>query len=139
MISRTRMTRHRTHSCTLAGIMALSLLSSCQYPSALDDPELVSSLRFSPSAFDSFKTNTQMLYSLKSPATLNAFVIKRDSTGKDFLVKTLAVNAAESKGSHAHTWLGDTDDGYFAPPGLYIGMIQIQERRFESTVLVFHF
>ena len=120
-------------------LILLSLLSSCSYPSALDDPELVSSLRFSPSAFDSFKTNTQILYSLKSPATLNAFVIKRDSTGKDFLVKTLAVNAAESKGSHAHTWLGDTDDGYFAPPGDYIGMIQIQERHFEATVLVFHY
>ncbi len=120
-------------------LILLSLLSSCNLPSALDDPELVSSLRFSPSAFDSFKSNTEIRYTLKSPAALNAFVIKRDSTGKDYLVKTLAVNAAESKGSHAHTWLGDTDDGYFAPPGLYIGMIQIQERRFESTVLVFHY
>ena len=120
-------------------LILLSLLCSCRYPSALDDPELVNSLRFSPSAFDSFNSNTEIRYTLKNPATLNAFVIKRDSTGKDYLVKTLAVNAAESKGSHAHTWLGDADDGYFAPPGLYIGMIQIQERRFESTVLVFHF
>ena len=125
--------------CALACLIVLSLHISCSLPSALDDPELVSSLRFSPSAFDSFKSNTEVRYTLKNPATLNAFVIKRDSTGKDYLVKTLAVNAAESKGSHAHTWLGDTDDGCFAPPGLYIGMIQIQERRFESTVLVFHY
>jgi hypothetical protein len=139
MIFRTRIVRHKTHDCTLAGLLVLSLLSSCRYPSALDDPDLVSSLRFSPSAFDSFKSNTEIRYTLKSPAPLNAFVIKRDSTGKDYLVKTLAINAAESKGSHAHTWLGDTDDGYFAPPGDYIGVIQIQNNRFEATVLVFHF
>jgi flagellar hook assembly protein FlgD len=115
------------------------LLNSCNYPSQLDDPELVNSLRFSPSAFDSFKSNTEMRYTLKIPMALNAYILRSDSTGKEFLVKTLAVNAAESKGSHAHTWLGDTDDGYFAPPGLYIGIIQIQERRFEATILVFHY
>ena len=115
------------------------LLNGCSHPSQLDDPELVTSLRFSPSAFDSFKTNTQMLYTLKAPATLNAYILKVDSTGKEYLVKTLVLNAAESKGSHAHTWLGDTDDGLFAPTGTYIGVIQIQQRRFESTVLVFHY
>jgi hypothetical protein len=117
----------------------LALLTSCSHPSQLDDPDLVSSLRFSPSAFDSFKSNTQILYSLKAPATLNAYILKLDSTGKEYLVKTLVLNAAESKGSHAHTWLGDTDDQLFAPPGLYFGVIQIQKIRFEATVLVFHF
>jgi hypothetical protein len=117
----------------------LALLIGCSHPSQLDDPELVSSMRFSPSAFDSFKSNTEMRYTLKVPATLNAYVLKTDSTGKEYLVKTLVTNAAESKGSHAHTWLGDTNDELFAPPGLYIGVIQIQERRFESTVLVFHY
>ena len=116
-----------------------SLVCSCNSPSSLDDPELVSSLRFSPSAFDSFKSNTQVLYTLKAPATLNAYILKVDSTGKEHLVKTLVLNAAESKGSHAHTWLGDTDDGLFAPTGTYIGVIQIQQKRFEATVLVFHF
>ena len=119
--------------------MISSLICCCSLPSTLDDPELVSSLRFSPSAFDSFKSNTQILYSLKAPAILSAYILKIDSIGKEYLVKTLALNAAESKGSHAHTWLGDTDDQLFAPPGLYIGIIQIQERRFESTVLVFHY
>lgn len=127
------------HKASHSILLIFTLLSSCSYPSQLDDPELVSSLRFSPSAFDSFKSNTQMLYTLKVPATLNVFVLKIDSSGKEFLVKTLAVNAAESKGSHAHTWLGDTNDELFAPSGLYIGVIQIQERRFESTVLVFHY
>ena len=126
-------------NCIPAALMMFMGVSDCTHPSQLDDPELVSSLRFSPSAFDSFKSNTQVRYSLKSPATLNAFIITRDSTGKEYLVKTLTINAAESKGSHAHTWLGDTINQLFAPPGLYIGIIQIQERRFESTVLVFHY
>jgi hypothetical protein len=116
-----------------------SLICGCSLPSSLDDPELVSSLRFSPSAFDSFKSNTQILYSLKAPAILNAYILTVDSTGKEYLVKTLVLKAAESKGSHAHTWLGDTDDGLFAPTGTYIGVIQIQEKRFEATVLVFHY
>ena len=120
-------------------LILLVLLNSCSHPSQLDDPALVTSLRFSPSAFDSFKANTQLVYTLKSPITLNAYILKSDSTGKEFLVKTLALNAAESKGSHAHTWLGDTNDELFAPPGLYIGVIQIQDRRFEATVLVFHY
>ena len=120
-------------------LILMMLLNCCRYPSQLDDPELVSSLRFSPSAFDSFKSNTEMRYTLKTPAALNAFILKTDSTGKEYLVKTLALDAAESKGSHAHTWLGDTNDQLFAPPGLYIGVIQIEDKRFEATVLVFHY
>ena len=127
------------HKRFLPTITFVMLLNCCSHPSQLDDPELVTSLRFSPSAFDSFKSNTQILYTLKAPATLNAYILKVDSTGKEYLVKTLVLNAAESKGSHAHTWLGDTDDGLFAPTGTYIGVIQIQQRRFESTVLVFHY
>ena len=129
----------RMRRCTLPALIILMLFTNCSHPSQLDDPELVSSLRFSPSAFDSFKSNSEIRYSLKSPAMLNAYVITRDSTGKEYLVKTLAINAAESKGSHAHTWLGDTNDQLFAPPGLYIGVIQIQQRRLEASVLVFHY
>ena len=124
---------------TLSILVLLMCLNACSHPSQFDDPELVNSLRFSPSAFDSFKSNTEMRYTLKVPATLNAFVLKTDSTGKEYLVKTLVLNADESKGSHAHTWLGDTNDELFAPPGLYLGVIQIQDRRFEATVLVFHY
>jgi len=123
----------------LPELFLLVLLNSCNYPSQLDDPELVNSLRFTPSAFDSFKSNTEMRYTLKIPVDLNVYILRSDSTGKEFLVKTLAINAAESKGSHAHTWLGDTNDELFAPPGLYIGVIQIEDRRFQSTVLVFHY
>ncbi len=123
----------------LPELLLLMLLNSCNYPSQLDDPELMNSLRFSPSAFDSFKSNTEMRYTLKVPVILNAYILRSDSTGKEYLVKTLVLNAAESKGSHAHTWLGDTDDGLFAPTGTYVGAIQIQNKRFEATVLVFHF
>jgi len=127
------------HNHLFSKFLLLMLLNSCNHPSQIEDPELVNSLRFSPSAFDSFKSNTEMRYTLKVPVALNVYILRSDSTGKEFLVKTLAINAAESKGSHAHTWLGDTNDELFAPPGLYIGVIQIQERRFESTVLVFHY
>ena len=67
----------------LPALFLLVLLSSCNYPSQLDDPELVNSLRFSPSAFDSFKANTELRYTLKVPATLNAYILKSDSTGKE--------------------------------------------------------
>jgi hypothetical protein len=123
----------------VAPAVLLISLVSCKLPTPLDDPELVTSLRFSPSAFDSFKTNTEIRYTLGSPATLSAFIFKLDSTGKQFFVKTLVQNVTESKGSHSHTWLGDTDAGIFAPTGTYIGSIQIQHRSFEATVLVFHY
>ena len=129
----------RMRNCIPAALFILLGVSQCTHPSQLDDPELVSSLRFSPSAFDSFKANTEIRYPLKSPATLDAFIIARDSAGKEYLVKTLTINAAESKGSHAHTWLGDTNNQLFAPPGSYVGIIQIQQRRFEAGVLVFHY
>jgi hypothetical protein len=127
------------HNAITSLMASLMVVAACHHPSQLDDPELVGSLRFSPSAFDSFKSNTEIRYNLKVPATLDVFIIVRDSTGKEYLVKTIATNAAESKGSHAHTWLGDTNNQLFAPPGLYIGVIQIEHRRFEATVLVFHY
>jgi hypothetical protein len=117
----------------------LLILHACKLPTALDDPALVSNLRFSPSAFDSFRTNTEIHYTLKAPATLSVYVLKKDSVGQNFLVKSLVENLSETKGSHSHTWLGDTNQGLFAPVGTYIGVIQIQQKQFESAVLVFHF
>jgi flagellar hook assembly protein FlgD len=117
----------------------LFALNGCNLPTALDDPTLVSNLRFFPSAFDSFRRNTEIRYTLKAPATVSIFIMKRDSAGQEFLVKTLVKNANETKGAHAHTWLGDTNQGQFAPLGGYIGAVQIQHKRFEAAVLVFHF
>jgi hypothetical protein len=123
----------------LFAVASVVLVSGCTLPTALDDPTLVSNLHFSPSAFDSFRTNTEIRYTLKAPATVSIFISKKDSVGGEFLVKTLIENVQETKGSHAHTWLGDTNQGQFAPRGSYIGVVQIQHKRFEAAVLVFHF
>jgi hypothetical protein len=118
-------------------LILLSLIA-CSLPTALDDPTLVTNLRFSPSAFDSFKANTAIYYTLKTPATLSIYILKRDSSSQDYLVKTLVENVNESKGSHSHTWLGDSDEGLFAPIGTYIGAVRIRNKQFEAAVLVFH-
>ena len=118
--------------------VCLLLFASCKLPSATDDPSAVTSLRFSPSAFDSFRANTEMRYTLKAPTTVNIYVIRRDSSGQTLLVNTLVQDVYETKGTHAHTWLGDTNRGLFAPTGLYLGILQIGDRRFEAAVRVFH-
>ena len=111
----------------------------CNVPDAVDDPALVSNLRFSPSAFDSFKRNTELRYSLKSPCFVTVYIMKKDSSQNESLVKTLLENAAETKGAHSITWLGETNQRYFAPVGIYFGIVKIQKRRFETNVQVFHF
>ncbi len=120
-------------------LAALLGMNSCRLPSAADDPELVTSLRFSPSAFDSFKRNTDIKYTLKMPATVNICVVRKDSVGSELLVRRLALDVHETKGSHSHTWLGDNENGFFAPIGTYIGVVEIESQHFEATVLVFHF
>ena len=113
--------------------------ASCKLPTAADDPSIVSNLRFTPSAFDSFTKNTEVQYTLKNPVTVSISIVKKDSSGQEFLVKTLAEDIRETKGTHRHTWLGDNEKGLFAPIGTYIGIVQIDSQRFEATVLVFHF
>jgi len=119
--------------------MLLFILVSCKLPTAADDPSIVSNLRFTPSAFDSFTKNTEVQYTLKNPVAVNISIVKRDSSGQEYLVKTIAEVIHETKGTHRHTWLGDTEKGLFAPIGTYIGQIQIESQRFEATVLVYHF
>lgn len=111
----------------------------CNLPNVTDDPALVSNLRFSPSAFDSFKRNTELKYTLKNPSVVSIYIIKKDSAQNDLLVKTLVENANETKGTHSTTWLGDTNQRYFAPIGIYLGVLKIGSRRFETSVQVFHF
>ena len=124
---------------SLTTVLLLAILVACKQPTALDSPDLVTSLRFTPSAFDSFRSNTELRYTLAAPATLSAYIVTRDSLGNQMFVKSIVRNVTESKGTHSHTWLGDTDEGVFAPVGIYLGVIQIQHRRFEATVLVFHY
>jgi len=120
-------------------VLILLILSSCKLPTAADDPSIVSNLRFTPSAFDSFTKNTEVQYTLKNPVTVNISIVKKDSSGQEFLVRTIAEDIHETKGTHRHTWLGDTEKGLFAPIGTYVGIVQIESQRFEATVLVFHF
>ena len=117
----------------------LLIFVSCKLPTAADDPSIVSNLRFTPSAFDSFTKNAEVQYTLKNPVAVDISIIKRNSSGQEYLVKTLAEDIHETKGTHRHTWLGDTEKGLFAPIGTYIGIIQIESQRFETTVLVYHF
>ena len=121
-------------------IAVISLfIASCKFPTSADDPNIVSNLRFTPSAFDSFTKNTEVQYTLKDPVTVNILIVKKDSSGQEYLVRTIAEDIHETKGTHRHTWLGDTEKGLFAPIGTYISIVRIESRRFEATVLVFHF
>jgi hypothetical protein len=124
--------------CLLLVVMLLGF-TSCKLPTAADDPNIVSNLRFTPSAFDSFTKNTEVQYTLKNPVTVSISIVKKDSSGQEFLVRTIAEDIRETKGTHRHTWLGDNEKGLFAPIGTYIGIVQIDSQRFEATVLVFHF
>ncbi len=121
------------------GPLLLLCAAGCSLYSPEGDSDFVTNLRFSPSAFDSFKANTQILYSLKDPGSVSIYITARDSSGDEFLVNTLMEDVHESKGSHAHTWLGDGTNGRFAPAGLYFGIVQVSNQRFETSVRVFHF
>ncbi len=120
-------------------IAILLSLNSCHLPTTADDPSSITSLRFTPSAFDSFTKNTQIQYALKSPSTLSISIVTKDSLGSYALVRTIAQNIHETKGTHGHTWLGDTENGFFAPTGTYIGLVQMDSQNYETTVLVFHY
>jgi hypothetical protein len=125
-----------------AGFTLLVLLMvtiSCRVPSAQDDPDLVTSLHFTPSAFDSFRRNTELKYSLKTASTLGIYILRQDSSHSQSLVKTLVEGLTETKGAHSITWLGDSDQHLFVPTGMYFAMVRIGGRHFETIVEVFHF
>ena len=116
-----------------------SILPGCRLPAAIDDPNVISSLRFTPSAFDSFRRNTELKYVLRAPATVSIYIVKRDSARRESPVKRLAEDLNETKGSHSITWIGDTDQRLFAPAGVYYGIVRMQNQRFETIVQIFHF
>jgi len=96
-------------------------------------------MRFSPSAFDSFRRNTELRYTLKAPTTVSIYIVKALSAGTQAPVKTLVEDLSETKGTHSITWIGDTDQRLFAPAGVYLGVLRIDQRRFETIIQVFHF
>lgn len=114
------------------------LIASCRIPGTSGDRDLVTSLHFSPSAFDSFRRNAELKYSLTTPATLDISIIRKEGQ-REILVKTLAGRLNETKGSHSVTWIGDTNQRLFAPAGIYYGVLRIQGERFETIVQVFHY
>lgn len=123
----------------IALIAIIFLVTGCRFPSAQEDPDLVTSLHFTPSAFDSFRRNAELKYSLKTASTLSVTIVRRDSSRTSSLVKTLVGDLNETKGAHAITWLGDTDQHLFAPAGIYFGVIRTGKQRFETIVEIFHF
>jgi hypothetical protein len=125
-----------TRTACVVGLVAL--VGGCRFggpPSG----DLVTSLRFSPSAFDSFRRNTELRYALTDPAVVDIRVVRRTADGGEVAVKTLARSLRETRGSHAVTWLGDTTERLFAPAGVYIGVVEAGGERFETSVEVFHF
>ncbi len=121
-------------------IAAVSLiLTSCKLPTSPNESLLVTNLRFTPSAFDSYTKNTEIQYTLASPSDLSISIVKKDSSGSYMLVRTIASAISETKGTHRNTWLGDTEKGLFAPVGTYIGLLKIGSQKYEATILVFHY
>ena len=126
----------RTELLILGGLL---LVSACRLGVAPEGSAAVSSLRFAPSAFDSFKRNAELRYTLGAPAQVRVLILRRDGAGGEALVKVLGAALRETKGSHAITWLGDTSEHLFAPAGTYIGAVECGGARFETPVEVFHF
>jgi hypothetical protein len=98
-------------------------------------PNLILNLRFSPDAFDSYKRNTSLKYSLLKEAEVS--IIIYDSTGRK--VKTLIEHLLETKGSHSHGWLGISDLGAFVPTGIYIAKVEADGDVAFASVEIFHF
>ena len=120
-------------------ISFLFFASSCRLPVGAPDAGVVTNLRFGPSAFDSFKSNTEIRYSLKTPASVSVVIVRRDSLQNEIPIATLISKTRETSGTHAHTWLGNTDRGMFAPAGTYFGIVLADNERFEASVCVFHY
>ncbi len=126
----------RSFSCALRHALCAMLLvvfPGCASPISPDDL-LVSSCRFEPPLFDSFRQNTKLSYTLNQPAMVSIYILDQDR----IVVKTVAVNLPLSRGSHSHGWKGDNDEWTFVPTGSYIGQVIVKGRRFEATVEVFH-
>ena len=120
-------------------LFTAGFLAGCRMPDEIEAATLVTNARFSPAAFDSFRGNAELRYSLGAPSDVTCTIVRRIGVSPDLLVHVLSANVHESKGTHAHTWLGDTETGLFAPAGEYIGIVTVRAHRFEATVRVFHF
>ncbi len=117
-----------------AGLLLLALLGlSCRLPGQEAD-EIVTSMKFVPEAFDSFTGSASVHYTLARPAVTTLRITRKDGETVIVLFQSLQ----ESKGSHSHAWQGDTAEGYFAPSGSYVGILEVEGARFETVVRVYH-
>jgi hypothetical protein len=114
-------------------VLACGMLSGCRLPEGADS-SIVTNLRFEPEAFDSFTASTSVRYTLSRPAVTTLRICSKTRETVVILFEELH----ETKGSHAHTWLGDTDEGFFAPAGSYIGVLEAEGEEFESVVKIYH-
>ncbi len=122
---------------TVARILILLLfLPACRMPT--DQSPLLNSLRFEPGAFDSFTASARLRYTLREPATASARIIRRTPEGGVQAVATLYQTLHESRGSHSHTWIGNTDGGTFAPAGTYIAVVVVEGEEYETEVRIYH-
>jgi hypothetical protein len=119
--------------------ICLANAAGCSHPAGSGDPGIVSNLRFAPSAFDSFKRNTELKFTLKLPESVNITIVRRNAAGGESPVKRLIQNARETRGSHSVSWLGDTESGLFAPAGIYLAVVEIDAQTYETSVQIFHF
>ncbi len=110
---------------------------SCHLPSGASEV-IVSGFRFEPQAFDSFMRSVELKYTLSRPATTTIQIVSASSSDSSGMVLTLFEDLHESAGSHAHAWLGDNEEGYFAPAGHYIGVLTVEGERVEAMVQVYH-
>ncbi|PIS25689.1 MAG: hypothetical protein COT45_02020 [bacterium (Candidatus Stahlbacteria) CG08_land_8_20_14_0_20_40_26] len=94
---------------------------------------IIKNLRFSPSAFDPYRGNTKIRYSLSKSATVTIW-IERDEK----LVRNIATDIKETQGTHEHSWLGGDNTQHFVSVGTYIGVVVTGDERGEATVEVFH-
>src|SRR5690242_13106690 len=103
---------------SMIGLCAAAVIAGCRNPQS-PEPS-VTNLRFVPAAFDSFRSNAELKFSLTAPASVSIRIRAGSPGGR--IVRTLADDLRETKGSHAVAWLGDTDERFFAPAGIYFGV-----------------
>ena len=98
-------------------------------------PDIITNLRFSPDAFDSYKRNTSLKYTLLKEAEVSIEIYNANG----IKVKTLIENLMETKGSHSHGWLGISDKGTFVPAGIYIAKVAADYDEAFASVEIFHY
>jgi|WetSurSiteA1Bulk_404760.scaffolds.fasta_scaffold44055_2 hypothetical protein len=117
---------------------AMVLFASCRIPVGPATAAVATDFAFKPEAFDSFAGVTLAHYTLSQPARTSLYVFSLSAEGKQALVMTLFENLFETTGSHEHMWLGDTNEGTFAPSGRYVGVLQTASEHYETIVRVYH-